>query len=152
MMGRRLLRRVLLHGRELVDLRPQLVELLPQGGGLVRVVLLGFVVTVVDEVGHGVLGVFLDVLGPVDQVVDEVLGVVDDVLEEAGERIAPTPAAHHSPLWPPVPEASQSLPQAAYPVQATSQMSTTSPRATNRSSPLLKSHRVPARARGADTS
>jgi len=45
------------------------------------------VLLAVDGVLDGVLGVALDGLGPVEQVVGEVLRVVDDVGDEAGEGV-----------------------------------------------------------------
>src|SRR5205807_4062668 len=42
----------LLHGGELIDLGPQLVELLPEGGRFAGVAVVGIVIVVVDEVDH----------------------------------------------------------------------------------------------------
>src|SRR6185436_13247514 len=47
----------------------------------------GLALVVVDGVGDGVLGVGLEVLGPVEHVVHEVLGVVNDVFDETGESV-----------------------------------------------------------------
>src|SRR5882757_6392484 len=69
----------------------QLVDLggeLGQGGVEAGDVAAGrTLVVVVGDVLDGVLGVGLEVLGPVEDVVHEVLRVVDDVLDEPGEGV-----------------------------------------------------------------
>src|SRR5207253_1561463 len=59
------------------------------------------VAVVVDGAADGLAAVALDVLGPIDDVIDEVLGVIDDILDEPGDAVAP-PLCGHSPLLAPL--------------------------------------------------
>src|SRR5439155_117772 len=74
-----------LHGGQLVDLGGELGEgrlEARQAGGAGAALLV-----VIHDVLDGVLGVGLEVLGPVEDVVHEVLGVIDDVFDEPGEGV-----------------------------------------------------------------
>src|SRR5438132_4100467 len=75
-------------GRQVVEGRLEVVHL---PGGMVAAV----VAVVADGAPDGLAAVPLDVLGPIDDVIDEILGVIDDVFDQPGDAAAPALSRGH---------------------------------------------------------